>query len=150
MSQVAGKYADDMFEDIGMHSCSVLFDHFGAQWFFLGHSNEARKELKNYLVGPLEVQHGFATLCTLHSRSQATEQEIAALSASSSASGAASGGALVRTLSFAPPLTSCCSSALWWLLRPLESGSTSILKVKRLRLAGRSECGTTTGMRTVR
>lgn len=35
--EVAGKYADDMFEDIG-------------------HSNEARKQLKQFLVSPLEVR----------------------------------------------------------------------------------------------
>mmetsp|Transcript_26547 Transcript_26547/g.106285 ORF Transcript_26547/g.106285 Transcript_26547/m.106285 type:complete len:99 (+) Transcript_26547:492-788(+) len=61
MLEVAGKYADDMFEDIG-------------------HSNEARKQLKQFLVGPLE----------------ATEEEIAALGASgTSHSGSGSGGPLV-------------------------------------------------------
>ena len=61
MLEVAGKYADDMFEDIG-------------------HSNEARKQLKKFLVGKLE----------------ATEEEIEALGAKSSAlSGAGGSGALL-------------------------------------------------------
>ncbi|KAJ8607228.1 hypothetical protein CTAYLR_009925 [Chrysophaeum taylorii] len=61
MLELAGKYADDMFEDIG-------------------HSNEARKQLKQFLVGPLD----------------ATDEEIEKLGASSTAaSGASSGGATV-------------------------------------------------------
>jgi len=55
--ELAGKYADDMFEDIG-------------------HSQEARSQLKEFLVGPLD----------------ATEEEIAALSSSGGgSSGDASG-----------------------------------------------------------
>lgn len=63
MLEVAGKYADDMFEDIG-------------------HSNEARKELKNYIVGPLV----------------ATEEEIAALSGAGQLASGSSGGAMLGVL----------------------------------------------------
>mmetsp|Transcript_19965 Transcript_19965/g.64310 ORF Transcript_19965/g.64310 Transcript_19965/m.64310 type:complete len:134 (+) Transcript_19965:158-559(+) len=64
MLEVAGKYADDMFEDIG-------------------HSNEARKQLKQFLVGKLD----------------ATEEEIAELGAKSTTiAGAGSGGALLALL----------------------------------------------------
>mmetsp|Transcript_12182 Transcript_12182/g.18305 ORF Transcript_12182/g.18305 Transcript_12182/m.18305 type:complete len:98 (+) Transcript_12182:174-467(+) len=63
MLEMAGKYADDMFEDIG-------------------HSNEARKQLKDFLVGPL----------------QATEEELAELTAKASSAGASSGGAMLGVL----------------------------------------------------
>jgi len=59
-AQMAGKYADDMFEDIG-------------------HSNEARKQLKQFLVGPLD----------------ATPEEIAELGKTSSAVGGAGSGSLL-------------------------------------------------------
>lgn len=59
--EVGGKYADDMFEDIG-------------------HSNEARKQLTQFLVGPLE----------------ATEEEMEALTASAVSTGGG-GGFMVRS-----------------------------------------------------
>ena len=61
--ELAGKYADDMFEDIG-------------------HSQEARTQLKEFLVGPLE----------------ATEEEIAALSSAGGSGGGDSMGLVIGVL----------------------------------------------------
>ena len=58
--ELAGKYADDMFEDIG-------------------HSQEARTQLKEFLVGPLE----------------ATDEEIAALSSSGGGGGGDASGLVI-------------------------------------------------------
>ena len=61
--ELAGKDADDMFEDIG-------------------HSNEARKQLKEFLVGPLN----------------ATEEEIAALEGASGGGGEGGAGMAIGVL----------------------------------------------------